>query len=302
MHAHAPGPIGHAFMVGEEPLADKGLRARLDMPARRREKSLMSLVYAAALPHTPQLLVRPETEDRDLVLRVHAAYARVKSELAAIRPDAICLIGGDHIEGFFLNAVPALAVFVGAEVSGKFDRYRYTFAVHEPLARAILEQGIEGGFDLTYSQDIPLDYAFYVPLHFAMPEPSVPIVPLYVNVYLPPQPTPRRCYAWGQALRGILDARPERVALIASGGLSHYPGTDRYASPDFEWDRQRLAALEAGRGAETAALTGDELDKAGNAEFRTWITLLGGLGSTRAVVVCYEPSWHHGNAVVTWPV
>jgi hypothetical protein len=41
--------------------------------------------------------------------------------------------------------------------------------VHEPLARAILEQGIEREFDLAYSQDIRLDYAFYVPLHFTMP-------------------------------------------------------------------------------------------------------------------------------------
>jgi 2,3-dihydroxyphenylpropionate 1,2-dioxygenase len=262
----------------------------------------MPLVTAAALPHTPQLLVRPETEDRELVLRVHAAYGRVKAALAAARPEVIAVIAGDHIEGFFLNAVPALAVFVGATVSGTFDRYRYAFPVHEPLARAIVEQGIERGFDLTYSQEVSLDYAFYVPLHFAMPSPPVPIVPIYVNVYLPPQPTPRRCYAWGQALRSILDSRPERIALIASGGLSHYPGTDRYASPDYEWDRRLLAALAEGRGGETASLTGDELDKAGNVELRTWITLLGALGEARAEVLCYEPSWHHGNAVVMWPV
>jgi aromatic ring-opening dioxygenase catalytic subunit (LigB family) len=262
----------------------------------------MPLVAAVACPHTPQLLVRPETEDRDLVLRVHAAYSRVKRLLAEARPDAICVIGGDHIEGFFLNAVPAFAVYVGERVSGRFGRYAYTFPVHEPLARAIVEQGIEREFDLTYSQDVRLDYAFYVPLHFAMPEAAVPIVPLYVNVYLPPQPTPRRCYAWGQALRSIVDSRPERVALVASGGMSHYPGTDRYASPDYEWDRQLLATLAAGRGAETARLSGEELDKAGNVELRTWITLLGAVGDAPADVVCYEPSWHHGNAVVTWRV
>jgi 2,3-dihydroxyphenylpropionate 1,2-dioxygenase len=149
---------------------------------------------------------------------------------------------------------------------------------------------------------VPLDYAFYVPLHFTMPERAVPIVPLYVNVYLPPQPTPRRCYAWGRALRAILDARPERVALLASGGMSHYPGTDRYGSPDFDWDRAMLTALAEGRGAETARLTGEELDKAGNVELRTWITLLGAVGDARADVLCYEPSWHHGNAMVSWPV
>jgi protocatechuate 4,5-dioxygenase beta chain/2,3-dihydroxyphenylpropionate 1,2-dioxygenase len=261
----------------------------------------MPVVAAFACPHTPQLLVRPPSEDRAQVLRVHAALAEVKRRLTVARPEVIAVIAGDHIEGFFLDAVPALAVFVGARAAGEFGRYRYAFDVHEPLARAIVEQGIEAGFDLAYSQDVALDYAFYVPLHFAMPTPGVPIVPLYVNVYLPPQPTPRRCHAWGQALRTILDRRPERVALIASGGLSHFPGTDRYAAPDFEFDRALLASLAEGRGAETARLTGEELDKAGNVELRTWITLLGAVGAARAEVLCYEPSWHHGNAVVAWP-
>src|SRR5712692_5184309 len=250
----------------------------------------MSLVAAFACPHTPQLLVRPETEDRDMVLRVHAAYGEVKRLLEAARPDVICVVAGDHVEGFFLTSVPALAVYVGASVSGEFDRYRYTFDVHEPLARAVLEQGIERGFDLTYSQDLALDYAFFVPLHFTMPEPRVPIVPLFVNVYLPPQPTHARCYAWGHALRGILDARPERVALLASGGMSHFPGSGRYADPDYDWDRRLLGRLGEGRGGETAALTGEALDAAGNVELRTWITLLGALADARAEVLCYEPS------------
>ena len=89
---------------------------------------------------------------------------------------------------------------------------------------------------------------------------------------------------------------------MASGGLSHFPGTDQYGSPDYDWDRQMLDRLVAGRGAETAALTGEELDKAGNVEFRTWITLLGAVGPAKARVICYEPSWHHGNAVVEWPL
>jgi 2,3-dihydroxyphenylpropionate 1,2-dioxygenase len=127
-------------------------------------------------------------------------------------------------------------------------------------------------------------------------------VPLHVNVYLPPQPTPRRCYEWGRALGDIFRARPERVALVASGGMSHFPGTERYASPDFDWDRRTLETLGAGRGAELARVTGEELDKVGNVELRTWITLLGAVGEARAEVYCYEPSWHHGNAVVEWPL
>jgi 2,3-dihydroxyphenylpropionate 1,2-dioxygenase len=260
------------------------------------------LVGAFALAHTPQLLIRPDTEDRELVLRVHRAFSRVKARLGALRPDAIAIVAGDHVEAFFLSAVPALAVYVGAECAGTFGPYHYRFPIHESLARALVIEGIERGFDLLYTQDAPLDYAFYVPLHFTMPEPPVPIVPLHVNVYLPPQPTPRRCYEWGQALGAILRTRSERIVLVASGGMSHFPGTERYASPDLDFDRAWLERLANGRGPETMALTSEELDKAGNVELRTWITLLGAVGEARAEVYAYEPSWHHGNAVVEWPL
>jgi len=258
------------------------------------------LVGAFACAHTPQLLARPGTEDRDLVLRVHAAFARVKRRLEALRADAIAIVAGDHVEAFFLDSVPALAVYVGAECAGTFGHYRYRFPIHEPLARAIVEQGVERGFDLCYTQSAPLDYAFYVPLHFTMPAPALPIVPLHVNVYLPPQPTPRRCFEWGAALGAILRARSERVVLMCSGGMSHFPGTDRYASPEFEYDRRLLDTLREGRGRELAAVTGEVLDKMGNIELRTWAVVLGAVGDAKADVYCYEPSWHHGNAVVEW--
>src|SRR4029450_11233841 len=226
------------------------------------------LVAAFACPHTPQLLARPGTEDRDLVLRVHAAFARVKRRLEACRADAIAIVAGDHVEAFFLDAVPALAVGVGAECAGPFGRYRYRFPIHERLARTIVQGGIERGFDLFYTQEAPLDYAFYVPLHLTMPEPAGPRVPLHGNVYPPPEPTPRRCYDWGKALGEILRARPERVVLMASGGMSHFPGTDRYASQEFDYDRRLLDALAAGEGRQLAAVTGEELDKMGNIEQR----------------------------------
>jgi len=85
------------------------------------------------------------------------------------------------------------------------------------------------------------------------------------------------------------------------GGLSHFPAPTATARPTSTSTRAARLAAE-GRGADTARLTGEELDKAGNVELRTWITLLGALGGARAEVLAYEPSWHHGNAVVAWPV
>src|SRR3989304_6182070 len=123
------------------------------------------LVGAFACAHTPQLLSRPATEDRDLVLRVHHAFARVKRRLETLPPHAAALnvVGGDRGGAFFLDAAPAPAVYGGSECAGTFGRYRYRFPIHEPLARAIVEQGIGRGFDLAYTQDAPLDYAFFFP-------------------------------------------------------------------------------------------------------------------------------------------
>src|SRR5262244_2489817 len=100
------------------------------------------LVGAFACAHTPQLLIRPPTEDRDLVSRVHAAFGRVRERITSLRPDVVAIIAGDHIEAFFLDAVPALAVYVGSECSGTFGPYRYRLPIHEALARAIVEEGV----------------------------------------------------------------------------------------------------------------------------------------------------------------
>jgi 2,3-dihydroxyphenylpropionate 1,2-dioxygenase len=158
------------------------------------------LVAVMAAPHAPQLVVAPETEDKAQLRQVHTAMGRLRRILEEAQPEVLLVIGGDHIEGFFLNAVPALGVYVGRECAGSFSIHDYRYQVHEELARFLVEAGLNAGFDLLYSQELPLDYAFFVPLHFIMPEQTVPIVPPFVNVYLPPQPTPWRCYQWGQTI------------------------------------------------------------------------------------------------------
>jgi len=53
---------------------------------------------------------------------------------------------------------------------------------------------------------------------------DIPMVPVMINTFFPPnQPTPARCYALGRSLRKAIDSwdSDKRVAVIASGGLSH---------------------------------------------------------------------------------
>ena len=72
-------------------------------------------------------------------------------------------------------------------------------------------------------------------------------MPIFVNAYLPPLPTARRCAElWARPSRKIIAGRPERVAIIASGGMSHFPGTWKYPKPDFDFDYWAIAQMEKG--------------------------------------------------------
>lgn len=93
-----------------------------------------------------------------------------------------------------------------------------------------------------------------------------PIVPLFLNTFYPPnQPTPRRCYALGRAIRAAIEAwdTDKRVAIVASGGLSHFV-------VDEELDRNVLTGLAKKDGALLSALPEQRLGS-GTSEIRNWI-------------------------------
>ena len=75
------------------------------------------------------------------------------------------------------------------------------------------------------------------------------MLPIYVNAYLPPQPTMERCYAFGQAVARTVTALGLKTVILSSGGMSHFPGTDRYSNPELDWDKR---VLEQARGAATS--------------------------------------------------
>jgi hypothetical protein len=121
---------------------------------------------------------------------------------------------------------------------------------------------------------------------------------MFVNVYLPPLPTTHRCIEVGKAIGRIVASRPERVAILASGGLSHYPGTWKYYYPEYEFDRWAIQELEEGRPESLLELTGEQLDEVGNTEILPWVVMLGAMGLRRGELLTYQPTAHHGHAVM----
>ena len=102
-----------------------------------------------------------------------------------------------------------------------------------------------------------------------------------MNTYLPPLPTPRRCAALGRAIAGYIESRPERVAILASGGMSHYPGTWKYPKPAYDFDHWAIAHLEQGNVDALLDLTNRQLDEVGNTELLPWAVLFGAIGAQR---------------------
>jgi 2,3-dihydroxyphenylpropionate 1,2-dioxygenase len=243
-----------------------------------------------------------------------AEIARMGERLSAARAEALVVVADDHLNAFSFNCVPALCVRTGRTVqrmvqdhAEAFDRVLdhmpATYPLHEPLANAILEQGPEAGFDLALSWEAPVDHAFLSPvntLHGSRPIP--PLVPIWVNCFVAPQPTARRCFAFGQFLARVIAASPWRVGIIATGGLSHFPelALARVGETDTVFDRRLVHWMERGEHESLLELGADELHKTGSHEFLNWMVLLGAITPARAVVRYFGELPRINLAAVEW--
>jgi 2,3-dihydroxyphenylpropionate 1,2-dioxygenase len=252
--------------------------------------------------HAPALFLRQPGEDPAQLDATIAAMRRLGRVLDDAKPDALIVVGLDHLEAFSLDVSPAFAVVVGSEVTGSFGRKQYRVNVHQELARAILGGCLKRDFDMTFCHKAFMGHAFVVPFEFILEERQIPIVPLFVNVYVPPLPQPHRAYQLGRLIGEIVAERGERVALLASGGMSHYPGTEKYGYPDFDFDRFLLGVMERGEQSSLLSLTSEKLDETGETELLTWYVVFGAIGNQRGEVLSYQPTWHHGLGVINFPL
>ncbi|HEV2300756.1 MAG TPA: hypothetical protein VGR91_04220 [Stellaceae bacterium] len=253
-----------------------------------------TVIGGAMLPHAPQFFTLPPTEDRAMVERVRASAAEIGARLSAMRPDLWLVFANDHAEQFFLDAAPPFTVHVGGEAKGAFAGREFHWRVPGEVGLALVRALYEEGFDPAFTSTARIDYAMGIPLtHLGVTE---PVLPIWVNAYLPPQPRIERCWAFGEALRRIVTALGLRTAVVASGGMSHFPGTERYAEPDLAFDKALLAQLREGNLRALLAYDEATLDASGNVELRCWACAAGMLGERQPDIVELEPSWHHNYA------
>jgi aromatic ring-opening dioxygenase catalytic subunit (LigB family) len=273
---------------------------------------MAEIVAAALTSHAPLVTGKPEVSRPDQRDRLYAGFREIQRRLAAARPDVIVMFVNDHLQNFPYSNMPAfcigLAPAYDAPSPGGARLMRLTprkIAGNPAWAMALLERGLAGGFDFAYSYEIESWDELSVPLSFLLPEATVPIVPIYTNCGAPPLPVLQRCHDMGAFVGEFIRSRPagERVALVATGGISHWVGTPETGRINSEFDHRVLDHIARADLAPLLRLTHAEIDRdAGNGgqEIRNWMALLGAVPGWKGEVLAYEPvaEWITGCATV----
>jgi protocatechuate 4,5-dioxygenase beta chain/2,3-dihydroxyphenylpropionate 1,2-dioxygenase len=263
--------------------------------------------------HAPNITAKPEIADPPARVRFVSGLEEIRRRLEAARPDVLVVFANDHLQNFFYDNMPALAVGVAERYwapSAGGAAFLRVPARQIPgaseWAKAFVRAGLDQGFDVSYAHELEFWDDLSVPLHFLLPDATIPIVPILTNCVAPPLPRPRRSYELGAFVAAFIDdVRPgaERVALLGTGGISHWIGVPGHGRINPEFDHRVLDAIREGRGESLAFLTHDEIEReAGNGgqEIRNWIAVLGALHDKKGEVLCYEPvpEWLTGSAGV----
>jgi hypothetical protein len=234
--------------------------------------------------------------------QAQAALDRLRAAITAAELDVLVVIGDDQGELFSRSHMPAMAVFNGDELAthpknevmpNLPDWYReanhgykmdavYRHPGAPKIADTVIDELIAEGVDVAVASEV-LDpraagfgHAYGFVIDRLMPIRPIPILPVLLNTYFPPNvPRPARCYDVGAAIGRAVAAHPgtERVGIIASGGLTHFV-------VDEELDRRLLGALAA-HDAEMLRSVNHLALRSGNSEILNWIMTAGAVSHLR---------------------
>lgn len=266
--------------------------------------------YAAQLKRAPADIVAQIAPERMAARHaaVEGAMSRLGDFLKEARLDTLIVVGDDQDELYHTGNMPGILVYYGptirnmpmAPVANPTWGWRASARWHEEweprdypvdaaLARHMIDHLIDREFDVAAADSCPEGegegHAIGF-VHRRIMKEVVPIVPICINTYYPPnQPTPRRCYRLGQAIHDAVESFPgdRRVGIVASGGLSHFV-------VDEALDRGFLAMLKNKDAAAIQNLP-KKLLNSGSSEIRNWICLAGAAEHLSLEWSLYEPGY-----------
>ena len=257
----------------------------------------MPLVYAGACSHAPGITGRAELADPAVRDAFYAAFDQMRLDIEATSPDAIIVVAAEHFANFFMNNMPSFAIGMAdfydgpIEDSGWLHIDKFRAPGDRDLSKRIIGQVMQT-VDVSYAEEWKFDHGIAVPLHFLTPNFDLPVIPANITCHGPPLAPLHRAYEFGAALRRAADAVPERIALVGTGGISHWPATPDSGKINQAWDRDFLDRWA--RNDRAALLDYDDAGiyaeaGQGGFEIRTLIAVSGAASGSTGTVAFYEP-------------
>jgi 2,3-dihydroxyphenylpropionate 1,2-dioxygenase len=257
----------------------------------------MSLVFAGVCSHAPGITGRKERADPAVRDAFYASYDRMRLAIEAQRPDALVVIGAEHFANFFMNNMPSICVGMGDVYEGPIEDEAW-LGIKRARVRGVpdlsqrLIEDVMQDVDLAYAQEWKFDHGIMVPLSFLTPRYDLPVIPVNINCQGPPLIPLKRCYEFGRALRRACDRAPERIALVGTGGISHWPATPDSGKINEPWDRAFLERFLNNKREELLAYRDDETWREagqGGFEIRTFIAVAGASEGSTGELWFYAP-------------
>lgn len=257
----------------------------------------MPLVFAGVCSHAPGITGRAHLADAAIKDEFHAQFNRMGQQLEASKPDAVIVIAAEHFANFFMNNMPAFAIGMADSYHGPIEDEaflrirRTTVPGNKALSRRLIENVMQT-VDVAYAEEWKFDHGISVPLHFLTPDYDLPIVPANINCQGPPLAPLARAWAFGEALRRAADAVPERIALIGTGGLSHWPATPDSGKINQEWDYEFLRRWSANDREALLSYSDAEIYREagqGGFEIRTFIAAAAAAKGAKGTIDFCEP-------------
>ena len=246
----------------------------------------MSLVYAGISCHAPGITNRPGKADADDLKNLREEFERMRQDIVASRADALFVISAEHFANFFNNNMPAYSIGMADHYDGPIEDPDWLGIAktrvpgNKDLSKRLIEALLQDA-DVGFAEEWKFDHGMMVPLYHLTPQFDLPVIPANINCQSPPLTPLARAYEFGKAVRKAIDAVPERIAVIGTGGTSHWPCTPDSGKINREWDEAFLQRwCDHDVGAMTSYRDDDIVRDAGAGalEIRTSIAVAGAAG------------------------
>lgn len=237
-----------------------------------------SIVFAGIAPHPPLLV--PEVGGARIaqVAGSREALRAFSSRLIASQPDTVVLISPHSpldLNSFTARSTPNLSGdFREFNAPGVRLMFPNDLELLESLKRAATGEGVElRGLE----RNVELDHGALVPLYYLHEAGwRGPVVVVGFT-----QQSNERHLAFGRAIADAAGAVYRRIAVIASGDLSHrliVDGPYEYEPTAHLFDRQIVNAIERGDSSGVIDVDRELRDRAGECGYRSILIALGTIG------------------------